>query len=220
MSKLPKSNRNFARSMPDRGPPRLAAQVDMRIGPRGDLAKFVTFDGLSDDADHFALLFKGSGATPDIPLVRIHSECVTGDVFASERCDCGAQLREAIDRLSEEGGCLIYLRQEGRGIGLKAKIAAYLLQEKGLDTFSANVALGLPEDGRSFLPAAQMLLAMNIHCIRLITNNPLNIEQLLESGIQISAVEKTGVFVTSSNISYLLSKSKLARHNITLPDGA
>jgi GTP cyclohydrolase II len=198
----------------------LAAQVDIPIGPRGDLAKFLTFDGLSDDADHFALLFKGSGATPDTPLVRIHSECVTGDVFASGRCDCGAQLREAIDRLSEEGGCLIYLRQEGRGIGLKAKIAAYVLQEKGLDTFSANVALGFPEDGRSFLPAAQMLLAMNIHCIRLITNNPSKIEQLSEFGINISSIESTGVFATSNNIRYLISKSKLAHHNIKLPDGA
>ena len=107
-----------------------------------------------------------------MPLVRPHSECLTGDVFGSQRCDCGPQLREAVERIAEAGGYLLYLRQEGRGIGLYAKLDAYALQDTGLDTYEANVALGHGEDERSYLVAAQMLHALGVSRVALLSNNP------------------------------------------------
>jgi len=130
-------------------------------------ARAVTFNGLTDGLEHVALGLgdqsgpnRPDGAAP--PLVRVHSECLTGDVFGSQRCDCGPQLREAVERLSETGGYLLYLRQEGRGIGLYAKLDAYVLQDCGLDTYEANLALGYGEDERDYAVAAQMLLALGL----------------------------------------------------------
>lgn len=196
--------------------PRIGAEVAVPLAPKGLVVRFICFEGLQDGKEHFALRFEGATLCSDAPLVRIHSECVTGDIFNSARCDCGAQLREAIDRLSEEGGYLIYLRQEGRGIGLNAKLASYVLQDAGLDTFSANTALGFPPDGRSFMPAAQMLVAMGVDRIRLITNNPSKSRQLTEFGIDISEVEPTGVFSNINNIAYLKAKVLIDKHNIVI----
>ena len=117
-----------------------------------------------------------------LPLVRLHSECLTGDVFGSQRCDCGPQLREAIERITERGGYVLYLRQEGRGIGLYAKLDAYALQDAGLDTYQANLALGHAEDERDYTPAAQMLLALGASRVALLTNNPDKVEQLRDLG--------------------------------------
>jgi GTP cyclohydrolase II len=126
------------------------------------------------------------------PLVRIHSECITADVFGSLRCDCGAQLDRSIRLLQAEGGILLYLRQEGRGIGLLAKIDAYRLQDQGLDTYDANRALAQPADAREYACGADMLRAMGVARIRLMTNNPDKVAQLGGSGIAI--VERvTGV---------------------------
>src|SRR5690242_17513047 len=126
-------------------------------------AEVFTFTGLADGREHLALGlgdWRAALTAPDGPLVRPHSECLTGDVFGSQRCDCGPQLREAAERITDTGGLLLYLRQEGRGIGLYAKLDAYALQDAGLDTYEANVALGHGEDERDYTAAAQMLLAL------------------------------------------------------------
>jgi GTP cyclohydrolase II len=133
----------------------------------------LAFEGDVDDMPHLALVsdkyIKGSEVT--VP-VRVHSECMTGDVFASSRCDCGEQLASSMIQVQKEGGILIYLRQEGRGIGLVEKLKAYILQDKGQDTYEANVNLGHPEDGRSFIPAIEILRYLEVRSINLLTNNP------------------------------------------------
>lgn len=172
--------------------------------------EIVTFDNFpfSDGKDHFALVFKSSGAEASAPMVRVHSECVTGDLLGSLRCDCGPQLREALSRLVSEGGILIYLRQEGRGIGLHEKIRSYALQDQGLDTFEANVKLGHLEDKRSYAIAADMLKVLGVSAIRLLTRNPEKARQLALSGIQVVEQISTRRYLTDYNDRYLLAKEK------------
>jgi GTP cyclohydrolase II len=136
-------------------------------------AELVTFQGMVDGGGHLDLVL-GAPGSGGVPLVRLHSECLTGNVFGFARCDCGPQLREAVERIAERGGILRYLRQEGRGIGLYNNIDAYALQDQGLDTYTytANVALGLPEDGRDYTVAVQMLGALGMHEVDLFSNNP------------------------------------------------
>src|SRR5919112_6220433 len=147
-------------------------------------ALVLSFDGLVDGRDHLAFgLGDRAAAGPlggdgPMPLIRPHSECLTGDVFGSQRCDCGAQLREAVERIADAGGYLLYLRQEGRGIGLYSKLEAYALQETGVDTYDANVALGHGEDERSYVVAAQMLHALRASRVALLSNNPDKVRQL------------------------------------------
>lgn len=179
-------------------------------------AEFIGFDGL-DDAEHIAIRIRGR--SPDLSrpaLVRLHSECLTGDIFGSARCDCGRQLQEAVEQMAEDGGIVLYLRQEGRGIGLYAKLDAYRLQDRGFDTYAANRQLNLPEDARNFGLAAQMLLALNIRRIRLLTNNPEKVRQLRAAGIKIVEIRRTSVFVTDGNRAYL--QAKLAHHHMLDPE--
>jgi GTP cyclohydrolase II len=176
-------------------------------------AEVVTFHGLVDDAEHLALIF---GEPTTNPLVRLHSECLTGDVFGSARCDCGPQLREAVQRIDSAGGVLLYLRQEGRGIGLYQKLDAYALQDTGLDTYQANTALGLPEDGRDYTAAAQMLTALGITELDLLTNNPDKVRQLRELGVTVAETVPTGVHATPSNLRYLHAKAQHTQHTIAL----
>jgi GTP cyclohydrolase II len=119
------------------------------------------------------------------PLVRLHSECLTGDVFASMRCDCGVQLQTSLERISAEGGMLIYMRQEGRGIGLHHKIEAYQMQDTGLDTVQANEALGFEPDLRNYDIAIEILKDFGLNAIRLLTNNPNKVTALKEGGIEV-----------------------------------
>src|SRR3954449_3251754 len=168
-------------------------------------AEVVTFHGLTDDREHLAMIL-GEPATGDVPLVRMHSECLTGDVFGSARCDCGPQLREAVEHMAATGGVLLYLRQEGRGIGLYNKLDAYALQDAGLDTYEANLALGLPEDARDYTAAAQMLTALGITELNLLTNNPDKARQLRDLGIPVTRTVPTGVHTTPSNLRYLHAK--------------
>ena len=122
-----------------------------------------------------------------MPLIRPHSECLTGDVFGSQRCDCGPQLREAVERIADAGGYLLYLRQEGRGIGLYSKLEAYALQDTGIDTYEANLALGHREDERSYVAAAQMLHALGVSRVALLSNNPDKARQLRSCGVTVVA---------------------------------
>jgi GTP cyclohydrolase II len=148
------------------------------------------------------------------PLVRIHSECITGDVFSSDRCDCGEQLQESLFKIKKEGGILIYLRQEGRGIGFYNKIDAYKLQDKGYNTYEANQHLNLPLDSRDYTCAAQILKALGVYKIRLLTNNPDKIQQLENNGIQVCNKISTGVFLTNKNKRYLEAKVTCTKHAI------
>jgi GTP cyclohydrolase II len=178
-------------------------------------ADVVTFHGLVDGAEHIALLL-GHRSPGSTPLVRMHSECLTGDVFGSARCDCGPQLREAVERIENAGGVLLYLRQEGRGIGLYNKLDAYALQDAGLDTYQANLALGLPEDARDYTAAAQMLDALGITDLDLLSNNPDKAKQLRELGVRVAESVPTGVHATASNLRYLSAKVQHTHHTITL----
>lgn len=177
-------------------------------------ARFMTFDGLRDGREHFALQL--GTASGEAPLVRLHSECMTGDVFGSTRCDCGPQLREAMRRLHAAGGYLIYLRQEGRGIGLFAKLDAYRLQEQGLDTFAANRQLGFRDDLRDYRVAADMLNALEVGRIRLLSNNPEKRLQLERAGIEVDEQIPTSVFVRPENRRYLEAKVSQSGHKIDL----
>ncbi len=192
---------------------RIRQRVDIPLQDVPVTPEFVSFEGVLKE--HIALVFP-SPTPGTVPLVRVHSECITGEVFGSQLCDCGPQLREALAMIAKDGGALLYLRQEGRGIGLYAKLAAYALQKEGLDTFEANRHLNLPEDDRSFDEAAQMLKAMNIDRIRLLTNNPDKQAQLAEHGIQIDEIVPTGVFLNPHNRRYLEAKVRLKDHNISM----
>jgi GTP cyclohydrolase II len=177
-------------------------------------ARVFTFDGLVDGREHVAF---GLGPQLDqgsVPLVRPHSECLTGDVFGSQRCDCGPQLRESVERIAAVGGYLLYLRQEGRGIGLYAKLEAYTLQDAGLDTYEANLALGHDEDERDYTVAAQMLLALDIERIALLSNNPDKAEQLDRLGVTVAEHVPTGVHVSPANAGYLAAKARRGAHTL------
>jgi GTP cyclohydrolase II len=179
-------------------------------------AEVITFTGLADGREHLALAL-GAPRAGRPPLVRLHSECLTGDVFGSQRCDCGPQLREAAERLTEAGGYLLYLRQEGRGIGLYRKLDAYALQDQGLDTYEANRALGHGDDERDYTAAAQMLAAVGATTIDLLTNNPDKSASLRSLGITVREVFPTGVHASAANIRYLAAKVAHTEHTIALP---
>jgi GTP cyclohydrolase II len=184
----------------------------------GTTAQVFTFDGLADAKEHLAFgLGDWRGALDTTPLVRPHSECLTGDVFGSQRCDCGPQLREAVERISDAGGFLLYLRQEGRGIGLYAKLDAYALQDAGLDTYQANVALGHGEDERDYTVAAQMLHTLGADRIALLSNNPDKAEQLTRLGVTVTERVPTGVHLSPANVEYLAAKAHHAAHTLDLP---
>ena len=169
-----------------------------------------------DRKEHVALFagFEPRTLKGDEPvLVRLHSECLTGDVFGSRRCDCGEQLEEIMRLLREQGrGVLLYLRQEGRGVGLANKISAYALQEQGLDTVQANQALGLPDDARDYRVAAEMLLDLGVRRAAVLTNNPAKIDGLRRHGIEV--VERLPVQVEPNpfNLGYLRTKKEKLGH--------
>jgi GTP cyclohydrolase II len=186
-------------------------------------SRVFSFEGLVDRREHLAFAL-GDRTAPHpaddgrVPLIRPHSECLTGDVFGSERCDCGPQLREAVERIAAAGGYLLYLRQEGRGIGLYSKLEAYALQDGGADTYDANLALGHGEDERSYVAAAQMLHALGASRIALLSNNPDKAGQLRSCGVTVVEQVPTGVYLSAANHRYLETKARRGRHTLELPD--
>lgn len=173
--------------------------------------QIVAFRASDDGQEHVALVIGGFAG--EAPLVRLHSECLTGDVFGSLKCDCGPQLREALRIIgSAGGGVLLYLRQEGRGIGLANKIRAYALQDRGLDTVDANRRLGFADDERDYAHAAAMLRALGIDRVKLLTNNPAKVEGLEAAGIAVTERVPHQMPANPHNADYLATKRKKSGH--------
>ncbi|MBP9707088.1 MAG: GTP cyclohydrolase II [Oligoflexales bacterium] len=190
----------------------LKEQVKCQLPIRGRLFQLSVFTNKFDQKEHL-LLTLGKPEGKDSVLTRIHSECLTGDLLGSQKCDCGDQLHSSLDQIIQAGcGILIYLRQEGRGIGLVEKLKAYKLQEQGLDTVDANLALGHAADLRGYEYAFEMLKHLGIRSIRLLTNNPDKIDGLKKMGIEV--IERIPLKTTPSlaNEEYLNTKRSKMNH--------
>jgi 3,4-dihydroxy 2-butanone 4-phosphate synthase/GTP cyclohydrolase II len=169
------------------------------------------------NGEHHVALVKGDIGDGKEILCRVHSECLTGDTFGSLRCDCGQQLASAMTQIEKEGrGILLYMRQEGRGIGLINKLRAYELQEKGMDTLDANIALGFRGDEREYFIGAQILRELGVKSMRLLTNNPDKVYQLEEFGLEISERVPIQMKVTPYDAFYLKTKQKRMGHMINI----
>ena len=184
---------------------------------------FVTFNNLADKGEHIALIYSGdkwahdNDVNPHSPLVRIHSKCLTGDTLGSLLCDCGPQLHHAQETISKHGGVLLYMDQEGRGIGLYNKLKCYFLKAtQGMDTYEAIRHLNFPDDMRDYTPAAQMLAALNIERINLLTNNPDKVSQIESHGISIAEMISTPTFETAENHDYLACKKHQTQHKLNI----
>ena len=168
------------------------------------------FHDPDNNKEHALLYLEDPSKTP---LVRVHSECLTGDAFGSLRCDCGPQLEASMKEIQEHGsGAIVYLKQEGRGIGLYAKMQAYALQDKGLDTLDANLQLGLPADARTYEMAAKMLKSIGYDELFLLTNNPEKRLQLIENGIDVKDRVPILIVPSEHNLSYLRTKASRMGH--------
>ena len=175
------------------------------------------YHNVVDGKEHLALTM-GDVAGDDV-LIRVHSECFTGDVLGSQRCDCGEQLQQAMQAIAQEGrGVVIYLRQEGRGIGLENKLRAYNLQDEGYDTVDANLALGHQADEREYWAAAGILTDLGIRSVRLLTNNPSKMEHLTALGIVVLARVPVTPTIHDDNIAYLAAKVSRMRHMLDIPE--
>ena len=192
--------------------PRVDFEVETTVPTRHGDFRIRAYRDRMTGADHVALV---SGVPGDGALVRVHSECLTGEAFGSLKCECGPQLDAALETIQEEGGIVIYLRgQEGRGIGLINKLRAYKLQEQGLDTIDANLALGLPADARDYGAASAILDQMGISSVRLLTNNPEKLRQLEEHGVTVVERVPLIVGVGIDNQEYLAVKRERMGHHL------
>ena len=192
---------------------KIAARARVPLAVSED-AEIVMFRAEVSGEEHCAVLI-GAGANSKTPLVRLHSQCITGDILGSLKCDCGDQLQAAMKLMADSGGgILVYLAQEGRDIGLLNKMRAYALQDNGLDTVDANHALGFETDERLFLPAARILQALNVSRIQLITNNPDKINQLQQHGIHVTTRVPLALSSNPHNQHYLKTKQNRTGHLI------
>nr|WKN35021.1 GTP cyclohydrolase II [Tunicatimonas sp. TK19036] len=183
--------------------------------PYGTFKIIAYADEENNPMPHIAMVREKTDVSKTV-LVRIHSECMTGDVFGSLRCDCGEQLHEAMRRIGEEGGVIIYLRQEGRGIGLINKMKAYNLQDEGLNTAEANLHLGFEIDEREYDIAIKMLKDLNVTSIKLMTNNPEKVVSFASSGIELVDRVPLEIKPHQENLQYLKTKQTLMGHMINL----
>lgn len=191
---------------------RIAARARLPVSAAED-AELVAYRSVADAADHVALVVGQRDGSP--PVVRLHSECLTGDVLGSLKCDCGPQLHEALHRISDaQWGVLLYLRQEGRGIGLVNKLRAYALQDQGFDTVDANIRLGFAVDARDFSVAAQMLRLLSINEVRLLTNNPEKVAGLEAEGIGVAERLPLQIAANPHNAHYLATKRDRTGHKL------
>ena len=191
-----------------------AATTRIPLQDKGDF-NMTVFANELDGAEHFALV-KPPIFANRVPLVRIHSECITGDIFGSCKCDCGKQLEQSLSLIAAEGGVLIYLRQEGRGIGLANKLKAYALQEQGWDTVDANHQLGLPADSRNYAIAYQILKYFGIDAIRLLTNNPSKIAAVDRYGVKVMERVPLEIEPTKESHRYLKTKKEKMGHLLAI----
>ncbi len=198
-------------------PVRLLRTEEAVLPTRHGRFRMVAFTDPATGLDHLAVI-SGQVSERHGVLVRVHSECLTGDMLDSMRCDCGDQLELALKRIAQEDGIVVYLRQEGRGIGLANKVRAYRLQDEGHDTVDANLELGLPSDSRDYQIAATILENLGVLCVRLMTNNPAKIEALEHSGIQVVAREPHEIAPNAVNEAYLQTKRDRMHHALSLVD--
>lgn len=203
--------------LPNRPTPRVRRAAETEIGTSYGRFRAIGYRDLETGADHIALIRHGADRRSGAPLVRVHSECLTGESFRSHRCECGPQLDASLAQVATEGGAVVYLRgHEGRGIGLLKKLAAYHLQDQGLDTVQANLELDEPADGREYAAAAAILDDLGMSSVRLLTNNPDKISGLAAGGIAVTERIALVVGAESENIRYLRTKRDRMGHVLSV----
>jgi 3,4-dihydroxy 2-butanone 4-phosphate synthase/GTP cyclohydrolase II len=197
---------------------RIERLAETRLPTEHGVFRVVGYRDLLTGDEHLALV-SPRGLHGRAPLARLHSECLTGDVFRSQRCDCGAQLERSLARVGAEGGVVVYLRgHEGRGVGLLSKLQAYALQDTGFDTVDAQTELGLPIDAREYAAGAAILADLDVAAVRLLTNNPMKVNAMREYGIEVAAVERLSMVPGAHNEGYLRTKRDRMGHDLILDE--
>jgi 3,4-dihydroxy 2-butanone 4-phosphate synthase/GTP cyclohydrolase II len=197
---------------------RVERLAETRLPTRHGVFRVVGYRDLLTGDDHLALV-SPKGLPGRAPLARLHSECLTGDVFGSQRCDCGPQLERSLERVGAEGGIVVYLRgHEGRGVGLISKLQAYALQDNGFDTVDAQTELGLPIDAREYAAGGAILADLGLSAVRLLTNNPMKVNAMRDYGIEVAAVERLSIAPGVYNETYLRTKRDRMGHDLILDE--
>jgi len=197
---------------------RVERLAETRLPTEHGVFRVLGYRDLLTGDEHLALV-SPQGLKGRAPLARLHSECLTGDVFGSQRCDCGGQLERSLQRVAAEGGVVVYLRgHEGRGVGLLSKLQAYALQDNGFDTVDAQTELGLPIDAREYAAGAAILADLDIGSVRLLTNNPMKVNAMRDYGIEVVAVERLSMVPGVYNAAYLRTKRDRMGHDLILDE--
>jgi 3,4-dihydroxy 2-butanone 4-phosphate synthase/GTP cyclohydrolase II len=197
---------------------RVERLAETRLPTKHGVFRVVGYRDLLTGDEHLALV-SPKGLQGRAPLARLHSECLTGDVFGSQRCDCGGQLERSLERVGAEGGVVVYLRgHEGRGVGLLSKLQAYALQDNGFDTVDAQTELGLPIDAREYAAGAAILADLDVASVRLLTNNPMKVNAMRGYGIEVVAVERISMVPGAHNAGYLRTKRDRMGHDLILDE--